>query len=281
MSAIRHLALVVNESKSGASDLADLVAKACARKSVIVKLASSFPIEDGFLDGVDACCVIGGDGTLLHAAKHATRAQVPIIGINRGSLGFLTTFAPEEVESGFDSVLEGGFRIDYRNILECRTNQGVGHALNEVLIRSEIPSRITHIKVYADDELVTRYSCDGLIFSTPTGSTAYNISAGGPLIHPRVAAVALTPICPHTLSNRTVIFPDDVRLRVENCEPEDSLLVAVDGDRGKVPFDGGEIQIRLAKEKLPLAVPLDYEHFRVVRTKLKWSGGVSDSGDEG
>jgi NAD+ kinase len=279
MSAIRHLALVVNESKSGASDLAEMVSKTCARKSVTVKNATSFPIEEGFFDGLDACCVIGGDGTLLHAAKEATRAQVPIIGVNRGSLGFLTTFAPEDVESGFDAVLDGGFRIDYRNILECRTDQGIGYALNEVLIRSEVPSRITHIRVFADDELVTRYSCDGLIFSTPTGSTAYNISAGGPLIHPRVAAVALTPICPHTLSNRTVIFPDDVRLRVENCSPEDSLLVAVDGDRGKIPFEGGQIHIRLAGERLPLAVPLDYEHFRVVRTKLKWSGGVSDSGE--
>lgn len=279
MSAIRHLALVVNESKSGASDLAETISKVCAQRSVEVKYVSAFPIEEGFLDGVDACCVIGGDGTLLHIARHATRAQVPVIGVNRGSLGFLTTFAPEEAESNFDAVLDGGFRIDYRSILECRTEQGSGHALNEVLIRSEVPSRITHVEVYADDELVTRYSCDGLIFSTPTGSTAYNISAGGPLIHPRVQAVALTPICPHTLSNRTVIFPDNVRLRVENCSPDDSLLVAVDGDGSQVPFKGGEIHIRLAMEKLPLAVPLDYEHFRVVRTKLKWSGGVRDAGE--
>ena len=147
-------------------------------------------------------------------------------------------------------------------------------ALNDVLIKEDAPSRLAHMEVYADDELVTDFFCDGLIFSTPTGSTAFNLSAGGPLIHPSTEAVALTPICPHTLSNRAVIFPDSVVLRVENCQRDSCLRLAVDGHSNQLVCESGPIEISLSKTRFPLAVPLTHGHFRVVRSKLKWSGGV-------
>jgi NAD+ kinase len=272
-SPIRRLALVVNESKAGAVMLGRTLAGACARRGVTVKSSSTFPIATGYLDGVDACCVIGGDGTLLGVVQEATRAQVPVIGVNRGSLGFLTTFTSEEAETGFEAILDGKFRVDARALLECRTEQGGGLALNDVLIKDELPSRLALLEVRADGELVTGFFCDGLIFSTPTGSTAYNLSAGGPLIHPRAEAIALTPICPHTLSNRTVIFQDNVRLRVQNCHRSGSLLVALDGHSNRIVCRQGAIEINLAQARLLLAVPEGYEHFRVVQTKLKWSGG--------
>ncbi len=273
MSSISRLALVVNESKPGAVVLGRTIAATCARRNVVLKTSSTFPLPAGHLDGVDACCVIGGDGTLLGVVQEAARAQVPVIGVNRGSLGFLTTFTSEEAEDAFDAILDGGFRIDERALLDCRTEHGGGLALNDVLVKHDTPSRLALLEVRANDELVTEFFCDGLIFSTPTGSTAYNLSAGGPLIHPHTEAVALTPICPHTLSNRTVIFPDDVELRVENCERGCPLLVALDGHSNRLVCPQGAITIRLAKARLQLAVPAGYEHFRVVRTKLKWSGG--------
>jgi NAD+ kinase len=281
MPAIRHLAIVVNANKSGASALAGSIERSCRRRGVDVRLLDAFPVPEGFLAGVDACCVIGGDGTLLSAVREATRSQVPIVGINRGSLGFLTTFASEEIESGFDAILDGGFRVEERALLECRTDAGGGIALNEVLIKNAAASHIAHLGVYADERLVGEFFCDGLIFSTPTGSTAYNLSAGGPLIHPEARALALTPICPHTLSNRTVIFPDTVHLRVENCLADSRLLVALDGHSNQFVCASGRVEMALAACRLPLAVPLDHEHFRVVRTKLRWSGGVRERQAEG
>ena len=140
--------------------------------------------------------------------------------------------------------------------------------MNDVLIKDEMASRLARLEVFADDELVTDFFCDGLIFSTPTGSTAYNLSAGGPLVHPHAEAIALTPICPHTLSNRTVIFQDDVRLRVKNCVRDSVLLLALDGHSNRLVCRRGEIEIGLASARLQLAVPVGYEHFRVVRSKL-------------
>lgn len=276
MAAIRRLAFVVNNQKSGAAELAETLEAVCRRRGVATKSTTTFPIAERFLDETDACCVIGGDGTLLSVVQEAARAQVPIIGVNRGSLGFLTTFTREEVEAGFPAVLDGAFRLEQRALLECRTSRGTSVALNDVLIKEQAPSRIAHLEVQADGELVTDFFCDGLIFSTPTGSTAYNLSAGGPLIHPGVRAIALTPICPHTLSNRTVIFQDTVRLRVENCLPDSCLLVAVDGHSNQIVCESGPIEIALSETRLALAVPADYEHFRVVRTKLKWTGGVRE-----
>lgn len=276
MPAIRRLAFIVNDSKPGAEALAQALTRLCVEAGVESRVTTTFPIPEGTLDGVDACCVIGGDGTLLGVVQEAARVQVPVIGVNRGSLGFLTTFASNEIEARFREILRGNFRVDERALLECSTQYGGGLALNDVLIKHQAPSKIAHLAVHADDELVTDYFCDGLILSTPTGSTAYNLSAGGPLIHPSARAIALTPICPHTLSNRTVIFPDTVRLRIENCARDSGLRLAVDGHSNQIVCATGPIEISLAKVRLPLAVPEGYAHFNVVRTKLKWSGDIRE-----
>ncbi|MGH8020665.1 MAG: NAD(+)/NADH kinase [Opitutaceae bacterium] len=276
MPPIRSLALIINDGKAGAAEVGESISRACDKRGVDVRESTTFPLAAGFLKGVDACCVVGGDGTLLGVVQEAAREQAPIIGVNRGSLGFLTTFTAEEAKNDFGAILEGRFRVDHRGLLECKTSAGSGLALNDVLIKDQAASRIARLEVYADDELVTEFFCDGLIFSTPTGSTAYNLSAGGPLIHPSAEAIALTPICPHTLSNRTVIFPERVRLRVENCTSDSTLLVAIDGHSNQMLSEGGAIEIRLSDTLLPLATPLGYEHFHVVRSKLKWSGGVRD-----
>jgi NAD+ kinase len=276
MPAIRRLAFIVNDSKPGAAVLARALADTCRESGVDVRISSVFPLPLGTLDDVDACCVIGGDGTLLGVVREAARTQVPIIGVNRGSLGFLTTFASNDIEGRFREILRGNFRVDQRSLLECSTRHGGGIALNDVLIKHEAPSSIVHLAVDADGELVTDFFCDGLIFSTPTGSTAYNLSAGGPLVHPAARVVALTPICPHTLSNRTVVFPDTVRLRVANCGRDSGLRVSLDGHSNQIVCPSGPIEISMAKIRLPLAVPENYEHFSVVRTKLKWSGDVRE-----
>lgn len=277
MKPIRKIAFVVNEEKSGAPELARSLLAMAKAAGLQTKQTKRFPVPKGFLSGFDACCVIGGDGTLLGVARESARAQVPIIGVNRGSLGFLTTFSSDEARSHFADLLAGNFTIDQRAMLDCSTGPGQHDlALNDVLIKDQINSRIVHLEVFADDELVTRYTCDGLIFATPTGSTAYNLSAGGPLIHPNTNVIAMTPICPHTLSNRSIIFQENVKLRVYNRTDNSRLLVAMDGQRNlKVGMDS-PIDITISKLTLPLAQRADYSHFSVVRTKLKWNGGLVD-----
>jgi NAD+ kinase len=278
MQPIRSLAFVVNAQKSGASELAAGLMAIAEANSIRITQTDQFPIPSGFLKGFDACCVIGGDGTLLGVVRESAREQVPIIGVNRGSLGFLTTFSADEARTQFPALLSGEFRLAKRSLLSCSSCEGHQHdlALNDVLIKDERPSRLVRLEVFADDEFVTEYVCDGLIFSTPTGSTAYNLSAGGPLIHPDAGVIAMTPICPHTLSNRSIIFRRDVKLRVVNRGDSSPLLVAMDGQRNLVTCENSPIDISVSKLELPLAQRLDYSHFSVMRAKLKWSGGYTE-----
>jgi len=203
----------------------------------------------GFFKGCDACCVIGGDGTLLGAAGGAARENIPIIGVNQGSLGFLTTFSADEARTQFASMLRGGCGIAHRTLLECKTGPGERDvALNDVLVKNETNSRLVRLEVLADGMLVTEYYCDGIIFSTPTGSTAYNLAAGGPIIHPAAGVIAMTPICPHTLSNRTIIFRDNVKLTVINRSTDSRLLVAMDGQRNTAVTEDVPIEISISPE---------------------------------
>jgi NAD+ kinase len=276
MKPIRKLAFVVNKDKAGAPALARELMATARRAGVTLKHTTRFPLARGWLRGWDACCVVGGDGTLLGVARESAREQVPIIGVNRGSLGFLTTFSADEARAQFGGLLGGAFRVEHRAMLDCSTGAGVHDlALNDVLIKDEVNSRLVRLEVFADGELVTDYICDGLIVSTPTGSTAYNLSAGGPILHPDSRVIALTPICPHTLSNRSIILRENVRLRVFNRSDESRLLVAMDGQRNLKVSARSPVDISIAKLRLPLAQRPDYSHFSVVRTKLGWSGGFA------
>ncbi len=274
MEPIRKLAFVANRDKARAMELALELQKIAESSGVSTCFTSDFPIPDGFLKTMDACCVIGGDGTLLSVVQESAREQVPIIGVNRGNLGFLTTLSADEARLEFHALLNGAYRVVHRALLEGSTGPDLkALALNDVLIKDVINSRIVHLEVHADGDLVTDYYCDGLIFSTPTGSTAYNLSAGGPLIHPGASVVAMTPICPHTLSNRTIIFRDNVVLRVSNCLSDSELLVALDGQRNLITSRAYPVEIRRSELTLPLALRLDHSHFAILRSKLKWSGG--------
>ncbi len=277
MTPLRRIAFVVNPDRPGAAELgAELEAiagKAGVRRT---ELNQGRKLPRGYFKGCDAVCVVGGDGTLLGVVRAAMREGIPIIGVNRGSLGFLTTYSAEEARAHFPAIIKGDYRIARRALLDCRA--GPGHhdiALNDVLIKNEVNSRLVRLEVFADDELVTDYYCDGIIFSTPTGSTAYNLAAGGPIMHPGVQAIAMTPICPHTLSNRTIIFRDRVKLRIVNRTEDARLLVAMDGQRNSL-VTGGSIEISLASRRIALVQPRSYSHFSVMRTKLKWSGGLAE-----
>jgi NAD+ kinase len=276
MSPFRKLAFVYNSEKPGAAELAqELMEIARLGGAKKLKLTGDRKLPRGYFKDCDACCVIGGDGTLLGAVRGAAAADIPVIGVNQGSLGFLTTFSADEARAQFAALLDGDYRIAQRALLDCKTGPRRSDvALNDVLVKDAKPSRIVRLEVYANDKLVTEYTCDGLIFSTPTGSTAYNLAAGGPIIHPQAEVIAMTPICPHTLSNRTIIFRNDVKLRVVNCTAGSRLLVAMDGQRNMVVTEGAPVEISMDSRTLSLAQRRDYSHYEVMRAKLKWSGGL-------
>jgi NAD+ kinase len=277
MSPIRKLAFVVNQEKPGANALArELIAIARTIGVRRIKIRPSRRLPSGYFTGCDAGCIIGGDGTLLGAVREAALAGVPLIGVNQGSLGYLTSFSPDEARACFGEVLSGHYQVADRTLLECSLGQRRKEvALNDVLIKAEENSHLVRLEVRADGELVTDYLCDGLVLSTPTGSTAYNLSAGGPIIHPAAGVIAMTPICPHTLSNRTIVFNDQVKLSIRNCSTGSRLLVALDGQRNRGVVKGA-IAVSIAKRHLGLVQRRDYSHFGVMRAKLKWSGGLTD-----
>ncbi len=277
MQPFRKIAFVVNQQKIGATKLArELMELARTAGATRIKSAHARNLLPGYFKGYDAGCVIGGDGTLLGAVREATRANIPLIGVNQGSLGYLTTFSPEEARANFGDLIQGNYGLASRTLLDCQTGaRRRDLALNDVLIKAEMNSRLVRLEVQADGELVTDYLCDGLVFSTPTGSTAYNLSAGGPIIHPAGRVIAMTPICPHTLSNRTIVFPDSVRLKIFNRSNESRLLVAMDGQQNRVVTEGS-IAVMTAQRQLSLVQRPDYSHFGVMRAKLKWSGGLTD-----
>ena len=277
--AIRTLALIVNAQKSGAPDLAHDLLVITKKSGVTTRISDTFPAPAGFLKNCDACCVIGGDGTLLGIAADAAREQVPVIGVNRGNLGFLTTFTADEARAGFADLLAGNFQLSSRSLLQCKISATADcpaprtlNALNDIVIKDEHNSHLVRLEVLADDEFITDYFSDGLIFSTPTGSTAYNLSAGGPLIHPSAEVIAMTPISPHTLTNRSIIFRHDVRLQIRNRNEQARLLVSADGQQNPVLCGDGRMEITLSPHRLPLIQRPNYSHFSVLRQKLKWSG---------
>jgi NAD+ kinase len=232
--------------------------------------------KDDLPDACDLIVVLGGDGTLIGMAGRIARAgvDVPIVGVNFGSLGFLTEVTLPELYSTLEAVLDGRAHIDRRMMLQAHTERG-GRAfrdlqvLNDVVITKGALSRIIDLEVTVDDELVMRIRADGLIVATPTGSTAYNLAAGGPIVHPSVDAVTLTPIAPHTLTNRPVVVPGDSQIQiVPMTDANDEVFVTFDGQSG-YPLMPGDV-ITIARADRPLQLVRAHTYFDVLREKLKW-----------
>jgi NAD+ kinase len=228
---------------------------------------------------VDLVVVLGGDGTLLSVANcvGAAGVDVPILGVNFGSLGFLTEATLPELYPSLEAALSGQARIEERLML-CATTIRAGAALpehlalNDVVITKAPRARMTDLSVSVGDEFVTRVKADGLIVATPTGSTAYNLAAGGPIVQPVVDAIVLTPIAPHMLTNRPIVIPASSVVRVQPMIAErDELYVTFDGQAGYQLEAGDEVRIRCADRRVRLLRPSSRSYFEVLRQKLKWN----------
>jgi len=223
---------------------------------------------------VGALIVLGGDGTLLSMARAVGDLGVPILGVNLGGLGFLTATTLDEMLPALEALLAGGMAVEERMMLGARVLRGVQTvgehvALNDVVITKSAMSRIIDLAISVDGRHATSYRADGLIISTPTGSTAYNLSAGGPILFPTMDAVVLTPIAPHTLSNRPIVLPGAQRVDVTLLVDQEVMLT-MDGQVGVRLRQGDVVQVQKAHARIRLLRFAQKDFFSVLRTKLKW-----------
>jgi NAD+ kinase len=234
--------------------------------------------KTSLVSDVEMVVVLGGDGTLLSVADAigAAGSGIPIVGVNFGSLGFLTEVTLPELYGALDAALDGRARVEERMMLESTTFRGgdaiADHiALNDVVVTNGARSRMIDLSVSVGDEFVTRVKADGLIVATPTGSTAYNLAAGGPIVQPTLDALLLTPIAPHTLTNRPIVIPATTPVRVQPLiEERDEVFVTFDGQAGFQLAADDDIRICRADRTLRLIRPSTRSYFEVLREKLKW-----------
>jgi NAD+ kinase len=238
-------------------------------------LSGSVTTPEALASCVDVVAVFGGDGTFLHAARLVGGSGVPLLGINLGSLGFLAEVTLEKMRTAFERVLTGHYRLEERVLLDVRVlrleKQLAQYlALNDAVINKGALARIIEMEVWVNSELVTITRADGLIISTPTGSTAYSIAAGGPIVYPTLGAFIIIPICPHTLSNRPVVVPDGAEVAVRLRRGGDVMLT-VDGQVGMPLVEGDRTRFEKAASTLRMVQATDATFFGLLREKLKWS----------
>jgi NAD+ kinase len=238
-------------------------------------VAGATAVEEAELAGhVDLLVVLGGDGTLLHGAALVADYGVPILGVNLGHLGFLTSCAPSDAEVALGRALAGDLALEERMRLRCELRRASGEVLtrfgcNDAVISQGALARLIELEAHLDGHRIARYRADGLIVSTPTGSTAYTLAAGGPVVTPDVKAVVVTPICPHTLTHRPVVAPASSRVTVRLAAPAEHVMFTIDGQWGTSLALGDVLEISQASPPLYLYCPAE-SYFDVLRQKLRW-----------
>lgn len=224
---------------------------------------------------VDLMLVLGGDGTMIATARMIGDQEVPVLGVNYGGLGYLAEFRIQELYSALESILAGNYRLDKRAMLEVELRREESsltrnRVLNDVVINKSALARIIEIEAYLDHQFVNSFRADGLIVSTPTGSTAYNLSAGGPVIFPSMNAVVITPICPFTLSNRPIVVPNDAEIELRLKTDHEDVALTLDGQVGFPLKVEDRVLIRKSRTTFNLIQPSNRNYFDVLRDKLRW-----------
>lgn len=224
----------------------------------------------------DIIIVVGGDGSLLSAARMAMKVDLPVLGINRGRLGFLTDILPQELEQQLGSILQGSYQEEQRFLLQCKISEQdrvfyQGNALNDVVLSRGTETHLIEFEVFIQQQFVCRYRSDGLIVATPTGSTAYALSAGGPIMHPQLNAMVLVPMFSHSLSSRPLVVDGDAPIELRISERNESdLRISCDGHESHIVKPGQCVSIQKNTHMLRLLHPMDYLYYDTLRIKLGW-----------
>jgi len=234
---------------------------------------------DKVVSRVDLLVALGGDGTLLRLVRDLQGKRKPVMGINFGSLGFLTCFGGPEYAEAAKALATGDYRVDERTLLqgsiERKGKTIFSHlGLNDLVVTRGERSRLIRVDVFIGETHLTEYNADGLVIATSTGSTAYSLSAGGPIVVPGSAVFVVTPICPHVLTNRSVIVPQSSTLWLKSRIPAQRLSISIDGQESIHLQPGDVVAVRAAREKLPLLLPKNLTFADILGTKLRWSGSA-------
>jgi NAD+ kinase len=276
---INSVGIVVKPGDDAARRTADELSE-WLRKRTVALAGETFVSEKGSdawpaASKADLVVVLGGDGTMLATSRLVGDAEVLVLGINYGGLGYLTDFRIEEMYTALEAILEGDFEIDRRVQLDAEhfrdgKSLSKGRVLNDIVINKAAIARIIEIDVRLNGLFVNSFRADGLIVATPTGSTAYNLSAGGPIVYPSMNAVVLTPICPFTLTNRPIVVPDRAEIELKLPGEHKGVLLTLDGQTG-IPLNSGDtVLIRKSETTFNLVQPPNRNYFDVLRNKLKW-----------
>lgn len=281
---MRHIALIYKYGRPEAARFADEIKTwlegefglvVISRENVGRYTATSENRRIDIPDSTDAVVVLGGDGTLLSVARLLEDRPTPIIGVNLGALGFLTQIQKEACYRDFTTIFDGGYDCEERMRLSVCVMRGnvVTHrykVLNDAVINKSAIARIVSIKTSIAGRHLTHYRGDGLIVATPTGSTAYNLSAGGPIVYPTAKSIILTPICPFTLTNRPIILPSDITIQVELTEHNKDVTLTCDGQVGCQLTPSDTILVSEADNPLRLIMTPSMDYFEILRSKLNW-----------
>lgn len=232
--------------------------------------------KEDFTKKVDLVILLGGDGTLLSSVRMLNGNQIPIMGVNLGSLGFLTEITIDEFEKALKETLDNNFKKDFRLILKGTLTDETGkiiaeeHVLNDVVVNKGALARIMDITLKINGKFVSDYKSDGLIISTPTGSTAYSLAAGGPIIFPNTDVLTVTPICPHSLTNRPIVLDCDSEIEVSMSKPHNKMFITFDGQKGYKFLSTYKLKVVKSDHQCVLVKPATKFYFDVLKEKLKW-----------
>lgn len=281
---IKHVGVVVKPNHAEAWQTACELAAWLKKRDIkligkALEEAEICPVEEvgveEFQERADLIVVLGGDGTMIAAARLLGKREIPVLGVNYGSLGYLTEFRIEEMFPALENILAGSYELDRRVMLKAEHWRGAemlasGRVLNDVVINKSVLARIIEIEVKLNGQYVNSFRADGLIVATPTGSTAYNLSAGGPIVYPSMNAVVLTPICPFTLTNRPIVTPDTAEIELHLMTEAEGVVLTLDGQIGYQMQTGDCAVIRKSEMSFNLVQPPNRNYFDVLRNKLKW-----------
>ena len=284
----RHLGLIANDSKPGAREIVQALISEFAQHPVELHLdhragrlvgANNCLTERELADVCELVIVLGGDGTILDVLHALGEKLPPLFGINLGTLGFLTTVGANERARAVRSIVDGDYVLSARTLLKVEIVRGGAVAVSRVVLNDAVASRgevsrLVRLTVRIGDTLLTEYNADGLIVATPTGSTAYSLSAGGPVIEPGGGVFVVNPICPHVLTNRAVIVSQDTPITITPADSSSDIFLTLDGRASHRIEPGDTIRITRAPQRLPLAMLPGVSFFDVLRQKLKWSGAA-------
>ncbi len=283
---MKNVGIAVNVRKSEALDTVRTMISWLRKEGVEFwlekEVAAALDLEgftiDQLVDRCELLIALGGDGTLLYVARHACRRKVPVLGVNLGSLGFLTEVAGTELIPTLEKMAKGNMRIEERMMVEAEIRDSTGATaskyvcLNDAVVNKSAFSRAIQLNMSISGEYVGTFLADGLIVSTPTGSTAHSLSAGGPIVKPTIEALIATPICPHTLAVRPLIFARDEELEIEVLSDGSDVVLTLDGQEGRELAEGERLVFRRAKESASLVCPGERSFYEVLRTKLRLGG---------